>query len=148
MPTFDVRPLTSDDLDQTFGIAALRNPELDRRAWSKRAERLAGEGGMLGLFVGGAMFGFLAFREQERDGAVVLELDPFLTVEVSADAPGRRALFEAAQRVARLRGCASTEVRLPGDGGRAASSPKLKPWLRLGLEPGSLILRKRVDAPP
>ena len=91
-------------------------------------------GGLLGLMgPQGTLFGLLTYRQEEslRNGAIVV-VDTLLTFELNRAAPGRQALCDAVEALARTQGCNAIELRLDSRGYAIDSSAKARAWLNLG----------------
>lgn len=143
-PQFCVDELKASEADAAFPLVRAIAPEVTLDDWRDYVRRRSMQGGLLGLFgVDGALVGLLSYRfgERLRRGRV-LALDDFVTFELSQGAPGRGALMEAAEDLARSLNCTELEVRIAARGFADADSAKASGWLTLGLAFDSVIFVK------
>jgi len=144
MPLFSVVEMADDQFDSAFALVRMLTPELSLEQWLAYVETLRRRGGLLGLAaVDGSLFGFLTWRkERQLHRGCVLCIDNFVTFELDAAAPGRRALCEAAEALARRKGCAAIEYRQGSRGYVDSRSAKTKGWVSLGHELDSVVFIK------
>jgi len=131
--------LTVVDIDEKLFDAAytlIRTiaPEVSAEQWSDYACKVTLRGGLLGLLgPDGTLFGIMTYRvEQSLRRGQCLLIDNFVTLELNRAAPGRRALSDAAEALAREEGCTSIEVRLDSRGYVDHSTIKAQGWFSLG----------------
>ena len=93
------------------------------------------------------LFGLLTYRNEEslRHGRIFV-VDNFLTFELNRAAPGRQALCEAAEALARKQGCNAIELRLDSRGYAIDASAKARSWLNLGHRLEAVVFTKILDA--
>ena len=105
-------------------------------------------GGLLGLMgPDSTLFGLLTYRNEAslRHGRIFV-VDNFLTFELNRAAPGRQALCDAAEVLAREQGCAAIEFRLDSRGYAIDRSAKARSWLDLGHSLEAVVFTKILDA--
>ena len=112
--------------------------------WQSLAATRLADGGILGLYGGdGALTGLLSWREEQRLAhGKVLAVQDFVVFELSRAAPGRRALCDAAEKLARARNCDAIEFRVPAKLSGECLPARLAGWLELGHGIDSLVLLK------
>lgn len=149
MSQFRVRELADVELEPAFALVRTHAPGVTLNRWLDYARGLEARGGVLGLFgEAGALFGLLTFREQPclRYRQVLL-VELFVVFELSSAAPGRRALCEAAEELARERECAAVMFVVGSKGYADAGSEKAQRWNAQGHFVDKVILTKElVDA--
>ena len=133
MPQFILVDLSEDRLDSVYPLVRAAMPEVSRRQWLDYGREVLARGGMVGLGApDGSLFGFLTWRTETslRRGRI-LRVDDFVTFELSRAGAGRKALCEAADEIARARGCEAVELRL---GSRSFGSvfARADGWSELG----------------
>jgi len=146
-PQFYVDALTPAQADWAYPLIRSIAPEVSPEDWEDYVQRRYRSGGLLGLWDGrGGIVGVLSYRlgERMRHG-LVLALDDFVTFELSRAAPGRRALLDAAEKLARDLGCTGLELRLASRGFADEHSAKAHGWTGLGLSLDSVILVKPLE---
>ena len=146
-PQFYVDALTPAQADWAYPLIRSIAPEVSPEDWEDYVQRRYRSGGLLGLWDGrGGIVGVLSYRlgERMRHG-LVLALDDFVTFELSRAAPGRRALLDAAEKLARDLGCTGLELRLASRGFADEHSAKAHGWTALGLSLDSVILVKPLE---
>ena len=148
MPIFSVVDIDEKLFDAAYPLVRAVAPEVSAEHWLVYARKVRMRGGLLGLIgAENALFGLLTYRNVEslRRGRIFY-VDNFVTFELNRAAPGRKALCEAAEALARKQGCAAVEIRLDsrgyGDGGTAKSQG----WLRLGHSLEALVFTKLLAA--
>lgn len=145
-PVFYAGPIDIAQADAAYPLIRSIAPELSLEDWLDYVERRFREGGLMGLFeADGALIGLFSYRlgERLRHGRV-LALDDFVTFELSQAAPGRAALIEAAEALARSLNCTGLEVRLGVRGFADTGSDKAAAWAQLDLVLDSVVLSRRV----
>ena len=134
MPIFTVVDINENLFDAAYPLIRTIAPEVSAKQWLEYARKAELSGGLLGL-VGaeGALFGLVSYRVQDslRRGRFLL-IDNFVTFELSRAAPGRLALCNAAEALARKQGCTAIEVRLDSRGFIDHATAKAQGWLDLG----------------
>ena len=120
-PQFYVVPLDPAEADQAYPLVRTIAPEVSREEWLDYVERRCREGGLIGLF--------------GDDGA-------FVTFELTHAAPGRAALLQGAENLARSLGCRGIEVRTGARGFADFGSARASGWLALGVALDSVIFTK------
>lgn len=147
MPQFTVVALAGEAAaDLLYPLVRAAAPEVLPEEWAAHVAGLAPEAGLLCLLgPDGAPQGFLSYREEPRlTGGPVLHVDTFVTFELSRAAPGRKALCEAAEALARRRGCCALELRLPSRGYADGGSTKAEGWTALGHRLDAVLFSKRL----
>ena len=146
-PQFYVVGLTEADIAPAFALIRAIAPATSLQQFALLAARRLAEGGMLGLFAqDGSLFGLLSWREEQRlDGRRVLAVDEFVTFELSRAAPGRKSLCEAAEQLAREKGCDVIEIRITGRGLGDSLAGRLQGWSSLGHRVESVLLVKDLE---
>ena len=148
MPIFSVVDMDENAIAAAYPLVRTVAPEVSAEQWSDYARKLYGAGGLLGLTgADGALFGFFSYRKGDtlRYGCV-LHIDIFVTFELNRAAPGRRALCEAAETLARKQGCAAIEIRLDSRGFADSGSAKSQGWLSLGHRLEAVVFTKLLEA--
>ena len=144
MPIFSVVDMDDKLLDAAYPLVRLVAPGVSVDEWLAYARNVRMRGGLLGL-VGAenALFGFLIYRSEEslRRGRI-FHIDNFATFELNRAAPGRRALCEAAEALARQKGCAAIEIRLDSHGFADARTDKAHGWVNLGHNLEAVVFTK------
>ena len=143
-PQFYVDALEPVRCDAAYPLVRSIAPEVTLEDWLDYVERRCREGGLRGLFAAdGGLIGLFSYRfgERLRHGRV-LALDDFVTFELSQAAPGRAALMEAAEELARSLGCSGLEVRVGSRGFADVGSTRASGWIGLGMELDSVIFVK------
>ena len=143
-PQFYVVPLDPAEADQAYPLVRTIAPEVSREEWLDYVERRCREGGLIGLFGDdGALIGLASHRfgQRLRHGRV-LALDDFVTFELTHAAPGRAALLQGAENLARSLGCRGIEVRTGARGFADFGSARASGWLALGVALDSVIFTK------
>ena len=137
-------------LDAAYPLVRSLAPGVSVDDWLTYARKARMRGGLLGL-IGpeGTLFGMLAYRHEEHlQRGRILHVDSFITFELSRAAPGRKALCEAAEALARKHGCTAIEIRL--DRGKFAEgvTARTQGWLGLGHSLESVVFVKSLDDAP
>lgn len=148
MPNFTVVDLDEGGIDAAYPLVRTLTPEVSPAQWRDYACKARDKGGLLGLVAdSGTLFGLLSYRIEEslQDGPV-LSIRDFVTFELSGAAPGRRALCEAAEAVARKKGCTSVELRLASRGFADGGTAKAQGWTRLGHNLDAVVFAKHLDS--
>ena len=144
MPIFTVVDINENLFDAAYLLIRNIAPEVSPEQWSDYARKAELSGGLLGL-VGteGALFGLVTYRVEEslRRGRFLL-IDNFVTFEFSRAAPGRHALCNAAEALAREHGCTAIEVRLDSRGFVDHVTAKAQGWLDLGHSLAAVVFVK------
>ena len=148
MPIFSVVDIDENLFGAAYALVRTAMPDVSAKQWYDYARHARDDGGLLGL-VGaqGTLFGFLSYRNGEslRYGRV-LHIDHFVTFELSRSAPGRRALCEVVEALARQQGCAAIEVRLDGGGYALCDTAKARCWHELGHALDGVVFTKPLAA--
>ncbi|MEO5808480.1 MAG: hypothetical protein ABIR51_00105 [Sphingomicrobium sp.] len=119
-------------------------PAVTAEQWLDYARKVRMRGGLLGLIgAENALFGLLTYRTEEslRHGRI-FHVDNFVTFELNRAAPGRNALCEAAEALARKEGCTVIEFRLDSRGYTEGGTVKSQGWLNLGHSLDAVVLTK------
>ena len=144
MPIFSVVDIDEKLFDAAFALVHTVMPDISADQWRDYARNARLRGGLLGL-VGPRreLFGFLTYRDEHslRYGRT-LHIDHFVTFELSRSAPGRKALYEAAEALAREWGCEAIELRLEKTGIAHGASSKAQTWFDLGCSLDSMVFAK------
>jgi hypothetical protein len=144
MSQYTVVDIGEEDLSTLYPLVWVTSPSVSLDQWIDYARATNERGGILGLLgPDGMPFGFLAYREEAtlRHGRV-LYIDNFATLELAGVGAGRRALHEAAEDIARERGCASLELRAPSRGYMDDQSSRGRTWAALGYRGDSVVFVK------
>ena len=147
MPIFSVVDIDENAFAAAYPLVRTFAPGVSAEQWSDYARKLGSEGGVLGLAgADGALFGFLSYRKGDtlRHGSV-LHIDNFVTFELNHAAPGRRALCEAAETLARKQGCAAIELRLDSRGFADGGTARAQGWLNLGHRLDAVVFTKMLE---
>ena len=134
MPIFSVVDIGEKLFDAAYSLVRTTAPDVSAEQWSAYAHKVRTRGGLLGLMgPQTTLFGLLSYRTEEslRHGCVFV-VDNFLTFELSRAAPGRQALCDAAEALARKQSCNALEYRLDSRGFAIDRSTKARSWLDLG----------------
>lgn len=144
MDFLSVSELEEGELAPAYALVRTLAPGVSLDRWLSFARTHREHGGFLALRgEQGVLFGLLSYREEDSLRLQrVLRIENFISFELSAAAPGRKALFEAAEAIARDRGCAAVRVTI---GGAEAVTAKLRGWAALGLDAEQVVLTKRLD---
>lgn len=144
---FSVVDIDEKLFSAAYPLVRTAMPDVTEQQWSDYARKARMRGGMLGLFgAEGTLFGLLTYRNEEslRHG-LTFHIDQFITFELSRSGPGRRALCEAAERLARAQGCAAIELRMPDRGDVERNLAKAQAWLNLGHRVEAVMFTKSLD---
>ena len=144
MPIFSVVDIDEKLMDAAYPLIRTVAPGVSAERWSIYARQIRTRGGLLGLTgAENALFGLLTYRNEEnlRHGRI-LHVDNFVTFELNRAAPGRKVLCEAAEALARKRGCAAIEFRLDSRGYAEGGTVKSQGWLNLGHSLDAVVLTK------
>ena len=134
MPIFTVVDINENLFEATYPLIRTVAPDVSAKQWSDYARKVRLCGGLLGLAgAEGALFGLVTYRVEEclRRGRFLL-IDNFVTFELNRAAPGRHALCNAAEVLAREQGCTAIEVRLDSGGYVDHTTVKAQGWIDLG----------------
>ena len=148
MPIFSVVDIDEKLFDAAYPLVRTAAPGVSAEQWSAYARKVRMRGGLLGLIgAGNALFGLLTYRNEEnlRHGRI-FHIDDFVTFELNRAAPGRRALCEAAEALARKQGCAAIEIRLDRRGFAEGGTAKAEGWLTLGHRLEAVVFTKSLKA--
>ena len=133
--------------DAGYSLVRTVAPGVSAAQWSDYARKARMRGGLLGLIgAEDALFGLLTYRNEEslRHGRSFV-IDNFLTFEFNRAAPGRQALCDAAEALARKQGCAAIEFRLDSRGFAIDRSSKARSWLDLGHSLEAVVFTKQLE---
>ena len=148
MPIFSVVDMDENAFAAAYPLVRTVAPEVSAEQWSDYARKVRLRGGLLGL-IGpkGALFGLLTYRNEEnlRHGRI-FHIDNFMTFELNRAAPGRHALCEAAEVLARKHGCTAIEIRLDSCGYADGGATKAQGWLNLGHSLDAVVFTKSLEA--
>ena len=148
MPIFSVVDIDENLFGAAYALARTALPEVSAKQWSDYARNARAQGGLLGL-VGaqGTLFGFVSYRigAALRHGRT-LQIDHFVTLELSRSAPGRRALCGAVEALARKQGCTAIEVRMDSRGYADGGTAKAQGWTSLGHSLEAVVFTKSLEA--
>ena len=147
MPIFPVVDIDEKLFDAAYPLVRTAAPGVSAEQWSAYARKARLRGGLLGLIgAGNALFGLLTYRNEEnlRHGRI-FHIDNFVTFELNRAAPGRRALCEAAEALARKQGCAAIEIRLDRRGCADGGTAKAEGWLTLGHSLEAVVFTKSLE---
>ena len=147
MPIFSVVDIDEKLFDAAYPLVRTVAPGVSVEQWSRYAHKARTRGGLLGLIgAENALFGLLTYRNEEslRHGRI-FHIDNFVTFELSRAAPGRRALCEAAEALARKHGCTAVEIRLDSRGYADGGTAKAQGWLNLGHGLEAVVFTKSLE---
>ena len=148
MPIFSVVDMDENAFSAAYPLVRTATPEVSVEQWLDYARKVRMRGGLLGLMgPQSTLFGLLTHRGEEslRHGRIFV-VDNFLTFELNRAAPGRQALCEAAEALARKQGCNAIELRLDSRGFAINASAKARIWLNLGHSLEAVVFTKILDA--
>ena len=148
MAIFSVVDIDEKLFDAAYPLIRTVAPDVSAPQWSDYACKARMRGGLLGLIgAEDALFGLLTYRhEQSLRHGRIFHVDNFMTFELSRAAPGRRALCDAAEALARKQGCTSIEFRLDGRGYADGGTAKAQGWLTLGHSLEAVVFTKLLEA--
>ena len=149
MAIFSVVDIDEKLFDAAFPLIRTVAPDVSAQQWSVYARKVRVRGGLLGLMGPQAtLFGLLTYRDEEslRHGRIFV-VDNFLTFELNRAAPGRQALCEAAETLARKQECNAIELRLDSRGFAIDRSARARGWLDLGHSLEAVVFSKSLAAP-
>ena len=147
MTRFTVSDLADEQLESAYALIRTLAPDVSLERWLSYARAMRQKGGILGLFGGDQMlFGLLTYRREDclRYGLVML-VENFVTFELSHASPGRKALCEAVESLARAQDCAAVRMIVSGRGHIDAQSARTRGWIALGHNAESIVLTKGLD---
>ena len=148
MPIFSVVDMDENAFSAAYPLVRTATPEVSVEQWLDYARKVRMRGGLLGLMgPQSTLFGLLTYRGEEslRHGRIFV-VDNFLTFELNRAAPGRQALSDAAEALARKQGCNAIELRLDSRGFAIDRSAKARSWLDLGHTFQGVVFTKILDA--
>ena len=148
MPIFSVVDMDENAFSAAYPLVRTATPDVSVEQWLDYARKVRMRGGLLGLMgPQSTLFGLLTYRNEEslRHGRIFV-VDNFLTFELNRAAPGRQALCEAAEALARKQGCNAIELRLDSRGYAIDASAKARSWLNLGHSLEAVVFTKILDA--
>ena len=148
MPIFSVVDMDENAAAAAYPLVRTAAPDVSAEQWLDFAGMVRMRGGLLGLMgPQSTLFGLLTYRNEEslRHGRTFV-VDNFLTFELNRAAPGRRALCEAAETLARKQGCTSIEFRLDSRGYADGGTAKSQGWLSLGHRLEAVVFTKLLEA--
>jgi hypothetical protein len=144
MPIFSVVDMGENALSAAYPLVRTAAPDVSADQWSDYAHKALMRGGLLGLMgPQDTLLGLLTYRHEEnlRHGRTFV-VDNFLTFELSRAAPGRQALCDAAEALAREQECKAIEVRLDSRGFAIDCSTKARSWLDRGHHLKAVVFTK------
>ena len=147
MPIFSVVDMDEKLFDAAYPLVRAVAPGVSVEQWSVHARKVRMRGGLLGLIgAENALFGLLTYRNEEslRHGRI-FHIDNFVTFELNRAAPGRKALCEAAEALARKQGCTAIEIRLDSRGFAEGSTARTQGWLNLGHSLEAVVFTKSLE---
>ncbi len=147
MTHFSVSDLSDGQIESAYALIRTLAPDVSLERWLTYARGMQTKGGILGLFGGGdTLFGLLTYRREDclRYGMIML-VENFVTFELSRASPGRKALCEAVESLARAQDCAAVRMIVSGRGHIDSSSAKTRGWIALGHNAESIVLTKDLD---
>ena len=148
MPIFSVVDIDEKAFAAAYPLVRTAAPDVSAEQWSAYAHKVRMRGGLLGLMgPQSTLFGLLTYRnEVSLCHGRIFVVDNFLTFELNRAAPGRRALYDAAEALARMQGCKAIELRLDSRGYAIDASAKARGWLNLGHSLEAVVFTKILDA--
>lgn len=123
MSYLSVAEMTPGEGDSAYALVRMLDPGIAPACWSAFVEARRADGGILLLrAIDGPALGLASWREVEdaEEGSLLL-VENFVTLELSAAAPGRRLLAGAIETLARERGCCGIRGTPGGPGSSAAA---------------------------
>lgn len=146
MPTLDLEELGPERADLAYPLIRMVTPDVTAERWREYAGALVGGGGGLLAVLAGqdSLHGIAAFRIMDALSGRVLQVEVFVTFELSAKAPVRRTLLNGLERRAAAAGCTTLSLSLPSRGYLPDESDKAKGWSMLGLAPQGVAFAKRL----
>ena len=148
MPIFSVVDIDEKLFDAAYPLVRAVAPEVSAEQWLVYARKVRMRGGLLGLIgAENALFGLLTYRNEEnlRRGRIFY-VDNFVTFELNRAAPGRKALCEAAEALARKMGCTAIEIRQDSRGSADGGTTRTQGWSNLGHSLDAVLFTKLLDA--
>ena len=148
MPIFSVVDMDENALSAAYPLIRTATPHVSARQWRDYARKVRMRGGSLGLMgPQSILFGLLTYCSEEslHHGSIFV-VNNFLTFELNRAAPGRQALCDAAEALARKQGCKAIEFRLDSRGFAIDRSAKARSWLDLGHSLEAVVFIKILDA--
>ena len=148
MPIFSVVDMDENSFSAAYPLVRTAIPDVSVEQWLDYARKIRMRGGLLGLMgPQSTLFGLLTYRAEEslRHGKIFV-VDNFLTFELNRAAPGRQALCDAAEALARKQGCNAIELRLDSRGYAIDASAKARSWLNLGHRLEAVVFSKILDS--
>lgn len=148
MAIFSVVDIDEKLFEAAYPLVRTLAPDVSAEQWSGYAHKVRMRGGLLGLMgPNRTLFGLLTYRQEEilRHGRIFV-VDNFLTFELSRAAPGRQALCDAAEALARKHSCNALEYRLDSRGFAIDRSAKARSWLDLGHSLQAVVFTKLLHA--
>ena len=147
MPIFSVVDIAENSFAAAYPLVRTTTPDVSAEQWLEYARKVRMRGGLLGLMgPGGTLFGLLTYRDEEslRHGRIFV-VDNFLTFELSRAAPGRQALYDAVEELARKQERNAIELRLDSRGFAISRSAKARSWLDLGHSLEAVVFIKLLE---
>lgn len=147
MPIFSVVDIDENLFGAAYPLVRTVAPGVSVEQWSLYARKARMRGGLLGLIgAENTLFGLLTYRNEDnlRHGRI-FHIDNFVTFELNRAAPGRRALCEAAEALARQQGCTAIELRLDSRGYADGGTAKAQGWLNLGHSLEAVVFTKSLE---
>ena len=144
MPIFSVIDIGENAFSAAYPLVRTAAPGVSAEQWRDYVGKVRTRGGLLGLMgPQSTLFGLLTYRNEEslRHGRIFV-VDNFLTFEFSRAAPGRQALCDAAEALARKQGCTAIELRLDSRDYAIDASAKARSWLNLGHSLQAVVFTK------
>ncbi|MEO5578676.1 MAG: hypothetical protein ABIR25_06465 [Sphingomicrobium sp.] len=148
MPIFSVVDIDENAFAAAYPLVRTAAPDVSAEQWSAYAHKVRIRGGLLGLMgPQSTLFGLLSYRNEEslHHGRIFV-VDNFLTFELNRAAPGRQALRDAAEALAREQGCKAIELRLDSRGFAIDRSARARSWLNLDHTLQAVVFAKILDA--
>ena len=147
MPIFSVVDMDENAAAAAYPLVRTAAPDVSSEQWLDYAGMIRMRGGLLGLMgPQSTLFGLLTYRNDAslRHGRI-FAVDNFLSFELNRDAPGRQALCDAAEALAREQGCAAIEFRLDSRGYAIDRSARTQGWLNLGHSLEAVVFTKSLE---
>ncbi len=147
MPIFSVVDMDENSFAAAYPLVRTAAPDVSAEQWQEYTAKVRMRGGLLGLMgPQGTLFGLLTYRHEAslRHGRILV-VDNFLTFELNRAAPGRQALCDSAEALARKQGCAAIEYRLESRGFAIDRSAKARGWLDLGHTLDAVVFAKLLE---
>ncbi|MCX8474787.1 MAG: hypothetical protein MT490_03220 [Sphingomonas sp.] len=147
MSSFSVARLSRDETDQAYALVRTFAPGISRELWNAYAASQFFRGGFLVLWgPGRTIFGLAGYRIEACERTVrVLLIEDYVTIELSASAPGRKLLAQAIEALAAEAGCGAIRQVVPFGSAADPAWGRLRNYMALTHVPLGVTLTKRAE---